>query len=86
MFGNVFGWDLDTNLDLDLGLQSGMFDGADFGPISSTENLSAAWLLASSRPASPKEEGLNSEKARDPFGREHDTPWVGTIPFLRELS
>ncbi|WWC62694.1 uncharacterized protein I303_105291 [Kwoniella dejecticola CBS 10117] len=81
-FGHVFGWGSDENIDLDIGLQSSMFDKAGVGPISSTDSLSAAWLLCSTpRGGSPVngEDPTNSTKSAslmpDPFGRKDDTLW-----------
>ncbi|WWC70866.1 uncharacterized protein I206_104818 [Kwoniella pini CBS 10737] len=81
-FGHVFGWGSDENIDLDIGLQSSMFDKAGVGPISSTDSLSAAWLLCSTpRGGSPVngEDSTNWTKAAmgmpDPFGRKDDTLW-----------
>ncbi|WWC88487.1 uncharacterized protein L201_003398 [Kwoniella dendrophila CBS 6074] len=89
-FGQVFGWGSDENIDLDIGLQSSMFDKAGVGPISSTDSLSAAWLLCSTpRGGSPVNgEDPNSihidnnpNKSKpvmgmpDPFGRKEDNPW-----------
>ena len=79
LFGHVFGWGFDNDIDLDMGL----FDSIDSGPVSSTENLSAAWLLcATPRQGSPVEgvKTLESEQRRDPFGRQHDNPWVCPSP------
>ncbi|WWC96211.1 hypothetical protein V866_003078 [Kwoniella sp. B9012] len=84
-FGQVFGWGSDENIDLDIGLQSSMFDKGGVGPISSTDSLSAAWLLCSTpRGGSPVngEDPTNSlNKGKpvlgmpDPFGRKEDNPW-----------
>jgi hypothetical protein len=75
-FGQVFGWGLDMDIDLDIGLQNSVFDTSNFGPGTTTENLSAAWLLAATpRHGSPVGEG-DTEQRRDPFGRAHDNPWV----------
>lgn len=79
-FSHVFGWALDDNIDTDIGLQNSMFDYSDIGPISSTEHLSAAWLMSMTpRHTSPVDggNGKEDERKRDPFGRNHDTPWVG---------
>lgn len=76
-FGAVFGWGLENDIDFDVGLQNSMFDGNDLGPVSSTEHLSAAWLLcATPRGGSPVEGIKENERKRDPFGRNHDNPWV----------
>lgn len=76
LFGQVFGWGLDTDIDLDLGITNKFFESGNIGPVSSTENLSAAWLLAATpRHGSPVDG--DTEERRDPFGRSHDNPWVG---------
>ncbi|WVQ80691.1 hypothetical protein IAT38_002796 [Cryptococcus sp. DSM 104549] len=79
-FGHVFGWTSDENIDLDIGLQSSMFNENAVGPASSTDTLSAAWLMcATPRAGSPvdghpgKSGGLGGMP--DPFGRKDDTPW-----------
>ncbi|ORY25649.1 fungal-specific transcription factor domain-domain-containing protein [Naematelia encephala] len=73
-FGHVFGWGLETDIDYDVGLQNSMYDYSEIGPVTSTENLSAAWLLAATpRGGSPVDGDV--ERKRDPFGRTHDTPW-----------
>ncbi|WVF68904.1 hypothetical protein IAT40_003677 [Kwoniella sp. CBS 6097] len=88
-FGHVFGWGSDENIDLDIGLQSSMFEKGGVGPVSSTDTLSAAWLLcATPRGGSPVngEDGKdryngggpgqgNFNGMPDPFGRTHDNPW-----------
>lgn len=54
-----------------------MFENSESGPISSTENLSAAWLLSiTPRGGSPADGKEQEEMKRDPFGRNHDNPWV----------
>lgn len=77
-FSHIFGWGLESDIDTDLGIQPNMFENSQFGPTSSTENLSAAWLLSiTPRHGSPTGEGKEQEEAkRDPFGRNHDNPWV----------
>ncbi|WVR06415.1 hypothetical protein IAU60_003446 [Kwoniella sp. DSM 27419] len=81
-YGHVFGWGSDENIDLDIGLQSSMFEKGGIGPVSSTDTLSAAWLLcATPRGGSPTgekgdkgEEGI--KRMVDPFGRwGDDNPW-----------
>ncbi|KAI9634952.1 fungal-specific transcription factor domain-containing protein [Dioszegia hungarica] len=76
-FSHIFGWGLDSDIDADLGIQPNMFENSESGPISSTENLSAAWLLSiTPRGGSPTGEGKEQEEMkRDPFGRNHDNPW-----------
>nr|KIR49784.1 hypothetical protein I312_00876 [Cryptococcus bacillisporus CA1280] len=76
-FGNLFGWGSDTNIDLDVGLQNSMFESNGVGPASSTDTLSAAWLLcATPRAGSPVTgEGIRAQGMADPFGRKDDTPW-----------
>ena len=76
-FGQAFGWGLENDIDLDLGITNTFFENGQIGPVSSTENLSAAWLLAATpRHGSPADG--NAEERRDPFGRSHDNPWVCT--------
>nr|XP_031864290.1 uncharacterized protein CI109_000203 [Kwoniella shandongensis]KAA5531362.1 hypothetical protein CI109_000203 [Kwoniella shandongensis] len=80
-FGHVFGWGSDENIDLDIGLQSSMFERNGVGPVSSTDTLSAAWLLcATPRGGSPvgDEEAAKGGKnlgMPDPFGRKDESPW-----------
>ncbi|KAK8858671.1 hypothetical protein IAR55_002900 [Kwoniella newhampshirensis] len=80
-FGHVFGWGSDENIDLDIGLQSSMFEKNGIGPVSSTDTLSAAWLLcATPRGGSPVgDEGPNKGTKvigmLDPFGRKDESPW-----------
>lgn len=75
LFGQVFGWGLDNDIDLDLGITNNLFESGNIGPVSSTENLSAAWLLAATpRHGSPVDG--DTEERRDPFGRSHDNPWA----------
>ncbi|WRT67886.1 uncharacterized protein IL334_004860 [Kwoniella shivajii] len=85
-FGHVFGWGSDENIDLDIGLQSSMFERGGVGPISSTDSLSAAWLLCSTpRGGSPVNGedpfNVNGKGGKpilgmpDPFGRKEDNPW-----------
>jgi hypothetical protein len=76
-FGQAFGWGLENGIDLDLGITNTFFENGQIGPVSSTENLSAAWLLAATpRHGSPADG--NAEERRDPFGRSHDNPWVSS--------
>jgi len=81
-FGQAFGWGLENDIDLDLGITNTFFENGQIGPVSSTENLSAAWLLAATpRHGSPADG--NAEERRDPFGRSHDNPWVrSNLPLL----
>lgn len=57
-----------------------MFDNSDIGPVSSTDELSAAWLLSMTpRNGSPVGDGqpnIEIDQRTDPFGRKHDNPWV----------
>lgn len=78
-FGNLFGWGSNTNIDLDVGLQNSMFESNGVGPASSTDTLSAAWLLCTTpRGGSPVTgEAIRAQGVADPFGRKDDTPWVG---------
>lgn len=81
-FGQAFGWGFENDLDLGIGLQNSMFDNSDIGPVSSTDELSAAWLLSMTpRNGSPVGDGkgvptMESDQRTDPFGRKHDNPWV----------
>ncbi|OXG22537.1 hypothetical protein C361_03202 [Cryptococcus neoformans Tu259-1] len=76
-FGNLFGWGSNTNIDLDVGLQNSMFESNGVGPASSTDTLSAAWLLCTTpRGGSPVTgEAIRAQGVADPFGRKDDTPW-----------
>ena len=74
-FGQAFGWGLENDIDLDLGITNTFFENGQIGPVSSTENLSAAWLLAATTRHGSPADG-NAEERRDPFGRSHDNPWA----------
>ena len=76
-FGQAFGWGFENDLDLGIGLQNSMFDNSDIGPVSSTDELSAAWLLSMTpRNGSPVGDANVPAEKTDPFGRKHDNPWV----------
>lgn len=76
-FGQAFGWGFENDLDLGIGLQNHMFENSDIGPVSSTDELSAAWLLSMTpRNGSPVGETSIQPERTDPFGRKHDNPWV----------
>ena len=68
-----------------------MFDNSDIGPVSSTDELSAAWLLSMTpRNGSPVGDGKgvavvesDQRDREDPFGRKHDNPWVSLMPDSR---
>lgn len=94
-FDHVFGWGLDNSIDLDMGLPHSMFDGSGVGPVSSTDTLSAAWLLCTTprqgspvngvEPMDSPSKALKQVKPRpDPFGRNDDNPWVNL--FIARLS
>jgi len=54
-----------------------MFENSDIGPVSSTDELSAAWLLSMTpRNGSPVGDINVPAERTDPFGRKHDNPWV----------
>jgi hypothetical protein len=77
-FGQAFGWGFENDLDLGIGLQNSMFENSDIGPVSSTDELSAAWLLSMTpRNGSPAGDTNGAAEKTDPFGRNHDNPWVG---------
>jgi hypothetical protein len=76
-FGQAFGWGFENDLDLGIGLQNHMFENSDIGPVSSTDELSAAWLLSMTpRNGSPVGDTNVPAERTDPFGRKHDDPWV----------
>jgi len=76
-FGQAFGWGFENDLDLGIGLQNSMFENSDIGPVSSTDELSAAWLLSMTpRNGSPVGDANAPTEKTDPFGRKHDNPWV----------
>jgi hypothetical protein len=79
-FGHVFDWGLGDDTELDFGLTNSLFDTSGMGPVSSTENLSAAWLLAATPRGGSPVDGVEADQRQDPFGRKHDNPWVGDSP------
>jgi hypothetical protein len=80
VLNNVFGWGMSSDMDMDLGLQLPLFN-QHVGANSSTEHLSAAWLMSfTPQVRSPAADGQEAkeeqERQKDPFGRNHEDPWV----------
>ncbi|ODN81756.1 hypothetical protein, variant [Cryptococcus amylolentus CBS 6039] len=75
-FGQLFGWGSDRDIDLDIGIQTSLLQKDTIGHGSSTDTLSAAWLLCSTpRATTPVSDMKPQDGSIETEGRREEGPW-----------